>query len=367
MAKPIASNHILRYNCAPMPGQPKNILIIKPSSLGDIVLALPALTALRESFGQAKLTWLIRPEFAPLLENQPDLNEIILFDRRVLGKMWYNPYAFGSLISLIKSLRRRNFDAVFDFQGLFRTASLAWLTGCKRRFGMKNARELAHLFYSHKVKRDADCIHVVDYYLKITRAAGAAETNARFVLSVDPAAAESVNKLLAGEGADVDNYAVLIPGAARSYKHWPVDRFAAVAEKLASQFHLSIIATGSAHEAGLIETLKSLADVPITSLAGRTSLHQLAALLKNAKIAISNDTGPGHIAAAFGRPLVMIFGRSNPVRLYPYGRPECVAAVEPFERGTAINNYEPKYDIKAVSIDEVFNKACQQLNPPALK
>ncbi|MHC4368638.1 MAG: glycosyltransferase family 9 protein [Planctomycetota bacterium] len=124
----------------------KNILIIKPSSLGDIVLALPALTALRKSFPDAKISWLVRPEFAALLEHHPHLDEIILFDRKFLGKAWFHPGAFGALVLLIRRLRSCKFDVVFDFQGLFRTASLAWLSGCRKRFGRAGAREFAHIF-----------------------------------------------------------------------------------------------------------------------------------------------------------------------------------------------------------------------------
>ena len=139
----------------------KNILIIKPSSLGDIVLALPALTALRKSFPDAKISWFIRPEFAPLLKNHPFLTETILFDRKFLGKAWYNPCAFASLLSLIRQLRHSKFDVVIDLQGLFRTASLAWLTGCKKRFGMADAREFAHIFYTHNIPQERDCIHLL--------------------------------------------------------------------------------------------------------------------------------------------------------------------------------------------------------------
>jgi ADP-heptose:LPS heptosyltransferase len=226
---------------------------------------------------------------------------------------------------------------------------------------MKNTRELAHIFYTHKVPQDKDSIHVVDYYLKVSLAAGASESQAQFALPIDPAATDSVNKLLTAEGADVNHYAVLIPGATRRYKLWPIDRFAAIADRISSQFGLSIVATGTDSEKDVIENLENLANVRVTNLAGRTSLTELAALLKNAKIVVSNDTGPGHIAAALGRPLVMIFGRSNPIRLYPYGRPQCVAAVEPFDRGTAINNDEPRYDINAVTLDDVFQKVCEQL------
>ncbi|MHC4645672.1 MAG: glycosyltransferase family 9 protein [Planctomycetota bacterium] len=338
-------------------------MIIKPSSLGDIVQALPALTALRKNFPDAKITWLVRPEFAPLLENHPHLDHIMLFDRRFLGKAWFYPPAFASLISLIRHLRHAGFDAVFDFQGLFRTAALALLSGCKKRFGMALAREFSVVFYTHKTPRDQDSIHVVDYYLKVVRAAGVSESPAEFVLPIDPSATESVKKLLAARDAKVDNYAVLICGATRAYKQWPIDRFAAIADKLTSQFSFSIVATGSAHESDLVTELKNLANVPVANLAGRTSLYELVALLKNAKAVISNDTGPGHIAAALGTPLVMVFGCSNPIRLFPYGRCHCLAAFEPFDRGLALNSRDPKHDIKAVSTDDVYQKVCEQLEP----
>ncbi|MHC4586209.1 MAG: glycosyltransferase family 9 protein, partial [Planctomycetota bacterium] len=236
----------------------KNILIIKPSSLGDIVLALPALTALRKSFPDAKISWLIRPEFAPILENHPHLNEIIPFDRKFLGKAWFHPRAMADLVSLIIRLRRVKYDAVIDFQGLFRTASFAWLSGCKKRFGIASAREFAHFFYTHKITQTKDCIHLVDFYLKIIKAAGATELDVQFVLPQHLEAADSVAKLLDSHDIAPDNYVVLIPGSAHEDKRWPVERFAEMAGKISSQFGLPIVATGDAGEAALIEKLKDL-------------------------------------------------------------------------------------------------------------
>lgn len=341
----------------------ENILIIKPSSLGDIVLALPALTALRKAFPDAKISWLIRPEFAPLIENHPHLTDVIIFERKLLGKAWFHPYAFASLLSLIRRLRRDKFDAVIDLQGLFRTASLAWLSGCKKRFGIANAREFAHIFYSHKVAPDTDCVHLVDYYLKIIRAAGASETQAHFVLPQDPAAADSIRRLLTSHGIRPDNYAVFIPGSAHSDKCWPTQRFAALADKISSRFHVSIVAAGTESESDTIEDLKNLANVPIANLAGQTSISELAALLKAARLVVSNDTGPGHIAAALSVPLVMIFGRSNPARVAPYARPQCVAAIEADNRGLETDSSDPKHDIKAVTSGQVYQKVCEQMNP----
>jgi lipopolysaccharide heptosyltransferase I len=339
----------------------KNILIIKPSSLGDIVLVLPALTALRRSFPEAEISWLVRPEFAPLLENHPHLTKTIPFDRKFLGKAWFNPYALGALLSLIRLLHRSRYDAVFDFQGLFRTGSLAWLSGCKKRLGMSNAREFGRIFYTHKVRQNQDCIHLVDYYLKIVKAAGVSDTGVEFLLPQNSPAASSIRKLLEKQGGEPANYAVFVPGSARKDKRWPIEQFAFLAAKISSEFNLSIIATGTTSEAELIEKFKSHAGVPVVNLAGKTSLSELVELLKSAKLVVCNDTGPGHIAAALGVPLVMIFGSVNPARLAPYKRPDCVVAIEPWNRPFKIRSSDPKYDIKNISVDDVHTKVCEQI------
>jgi heptosyltransferase-1 len=343
-----------------MSGSFKNILITKPSSLGDIVMALPALRALRMSYPEAKISWLIRPEFAPLIENHPFIDEIIIFDRKLLGKAWFHPGAFGALMSLIRKLRRSKFDVIFDFQGLFRTASLVWLSGCKQRFGMANAREFATIFYTDKIPQDIECIHMVDFYLKIIQVAGASDFGVEFVFPQNPDAENSVDKLLASRGINGD-YAVLISGSAHQDKCWPSECFAQLADKISSQYNLSIVATGSASESGIVEKIQEKAKVPIANLAGQTSLSELVALLKRAKLAVSNDTGPGHIAAAIGIPLVLIFGRSNPIKFEPYKRKHCVMAIEPEGRGVTINNFNPKYDIKNITVEQVYQKISEQL------
>jgi len=357
-----------------MPDSLKNILIMKPSALGDIVLALPALTALRKSFPDAKISWLVRPEFAPLLENHPHINEIITFDRKLLGKAWYHPKAFRALISLISQLRGRHiggliqpadagkFDAVFDFQGLFRTAILAWLSGCKKRFGKANSRELAHLFYTHQIRQDSESIHLVDFYLKMVKAAGAGKLEVRFELPSNPADVDSVNKLLKSSGIESGEYVVFVPGSAHIDKCWPVERFAALVDKISSQFNLPIIAIGTDSQKSLIEKINNIAKAPVMNFAGRTSLKELVELLRAARLVVSNDTGPGHIAAALGTPLVIMYSWSNPARIAPYGRPQCMVAREPYGRGLKIKSTNPKHNVSNITVDEVFQKAKEQLN-----
>lgn len=339
----------------------EKILIIKPSSLGDIVMALPALSALRKSFPNAKISWLIRPEFAPLIKGHPYLDDIVLFDRKFLGKAWYNPQAFGALLSLVRELRKGNYDVVIDLQGLFRTASLAWLSGCKKRFGMGRTREFAHIFYTNDIDQDENSIHVVDYYLKIVQALGASTVKVEFVIPEDGVVEDSVRDLLKNHNIDPNSYAVFVPGSVHRSKCWPVERFADLADKISSKFSLPIIAVGTESEKSVAKELKKIAKVSITDFVGATRLNELIAMLRAAKLVVSNDTGPGHIAAALGRPLVIMYSWSNPARIAPYGRDECMVAKEPYSRGDKIKSNDPKHDIKEITVDEVFQKVCEQM------
>ena len=340
----------------------KNILIIKPSSLGDIVLTLPALSALRRNFPQARISWLVRPNFAAILEDHPDLDEIIPFDRKLLGKAWFHPGAFGALMSLIRKLRRSKFDVVFDFQCLFRTASLAWLSGCKKRLGMANAREHSHVFFTDRVAPDPDSIHVVDHYLKMAGYAGASDVEAKFVLPVDPEAGKKAARLLNSHNVNPENYAILVPSSAHPDKCWPRERFAALADMIAERFGMSIITTGTSREKSIGDEVGKLAKTAVVNLAGQTNIRELVALFRPANLAISNDTGPGHIAAALGIPMVMLFGRTNPARVAPYQRADCFAAVDPDGRGSIIDSPDQKHHIKNITVEQVFQKVCKQLD-----
>jgi lipopolysaccharide heptosyltransferase I len=343
-----------------MVGVYENILLIKPSSLGDVVMALPALSALRRSFPQARIHWLIRPEFAPLIEGHPHVDEILLFDRKFLAEAWRSAAACRGLFSLVSELRHRRFDAVLDLQGLFRTGLLAWLSGCRQRFGPR-WREMAHLFYTTAVRPRREWIHVVDYYLKLVEAMGASDLRAEFVLPEKPAAGAAARDLLSRHKIDLNRYAVVIPGSAQTSKCWPVERFAALVDRLASEHGLAVAATGGKAENGMIEMIRSLAKHPPANLASQTSLPELVEVLRGAELVVSNDTGPGHIAAALGRPLVMMFSWSNPLRVGPYRRPQCVVARDADKRGLANRSRNPQHSIGHITLDEVYTKVVEQL------
>ena len=327
---------------------------------------MPALASLRASFPNAKITWFVRPEFAPLLENIPGLDEILIFDRKSLGKWWRDPKAFSELAKLVARLRDSKFDIAIDLQGLFRTAFFAWLSGSKKRFGLKDAREFASIFYTHKVDLDSDTVHVIDIYEKIIALAGAGEIRHDYNLSPTEAAVNDVQKLLTERGLDYGKYVVFVPSAAHSQKCWPTKYFAGLADRIADEFGLPVIAIGTKGESPIIEAINSQAETKVLNFAGLTNINGLVALLNGARLVVTNDTGPGHIAVGLGRPTVVIFGPTNPARIKPYGRPDAIVAVEPDERGGQIDSDDPKFAIDQVSVDMVFEKASIHLREQQL-
>jgi heptosyltransferase-1 len=340
----------------------QNILIIKPSALGDIVHALPAVIALRQAMPSAKITWLVRNQFAPLLDIIPEINERLLFNRNEMAAWFYKPKAFRCFQAFRRQLRNARFDLVIDFQGLLRSALFARMTGCKNRIGLAEAREGARFFYTRIVRPPKDSPHILDYYYAVLRELGIYTECDNFKLSAPPAVRQAIADKLSARGLKSKQYLVLIPGSAHAGKCWPADRFAAAAEQLHQQFHLEVAAVGSAQEKPIIARIQRLCSVPVADLSGQTSLVELVALLEQAAAVISNDTGPGHIAAAVNVPTVLVFGHTNPRRLGPYKKPECIAAIDVEHRGDSIDSPNPAWRIEQVTIDSVMNKITSQLN-----
>ncbi|AQT68001.1 Lipopolysaccharide heptosyltransferase 1 [Anaerohalosphaera lusitana] len=333
----------------------KRILIMKPSALGDVATALPALQAVRKRWPDARISWLVRPEFAPLLECVPAVDEIILFDRKLLGK-FYKKEARRELAGLIRKLRGAKFDLVLDFQGLLRTALLGWISGCRRRYGMKGAREFAWLFYNHHVERPKDSLHVTDYYLKMTDECGARTDKVDYGIQIPEEAVGSAGRLLSHYAIDYGRYVVFICQSAHQWKCWPREKFAELADLVHDELKTPVVAVGTAGEREYIDEIAGMTDSFFVNLAGKTNLPELLAVLGNAKAVVTNDTGPGQIASTFDVPLVMVCGPSNPSRIGPYKREESVAAIDAFDRGEAIRSSYPGHRIECVGVEKVFER-----------
>ena len=299
------------------PTPPRRILIIKPSAIGDVVHALPVLNLLRRRWPAAHVSWLVTPACAGLLERHPQLDEVIRFERRELGRGWRSPRAAMELLRFMLDLGRRRFDLVVDLQGLFRSGWLAAATRAPVRVGPANAREGAWLFYSHRVPTGPLEQHAIERYLTVAQAVGCERTPVEFHFAVDDADRAAVAALTP------QRYAVLMPGANWLTKQWPVERFAALVGPLRERFGLDSVVAGGPDTAHLAEKVPATAN-----LAGRTNLRQLVALLERAELVVANDSGPMHIAAALGRPLVAPYGPTSPIRTGPYRREDAVIRLD---------------------------------------
>jgi lipopolysaccharide heptosyltransferase II len=216
-------------------------------------------------------------------------------------------------------LRDLQVDLVIDLQGLFRSGWMTWQTRAPVRVGFANAREMAWAFYTHRVPIESREVHATERYLKVLAALGVPTSPIVYPFAVDDRDRAHVEQFLpAGT-----KYAVLLPGTNWATKRWPVDKFARLVAPLKQRFGLEVVVAGGPEVQELAVRIPEA-----QNLVGRTSLRQLVALLERADLVIANDSGPMHIAAALGRPLVTMFGPTNPVRTGPYRRDETVLRLD---------------------------------------
>ncbi len=296
------------------------ILLIKPSALGDIVHALPVLNLMRSKWPEAHISWLVNSGFSGILHDHPQLNAVIVFDRKRFGGAWRNPAALIGLLGFIRRLRREKYDLVVDLQGLLRTGIWTRLTRAKKRVGFRNARELAWLGYTHRVATPDTETHALTRYLAVADAIGCGSLPVQFVFPTDAADRAAVDAMLP---SSMKKFALLFPGTNWATKRWPVEKFASIVTPLREQFGLPVVVTGGAYEASLADQIPGS-----LNLAGKTTLRQLVALIERAEVVVANDSGPMHIAAALGRPLVTIFGPTNAVRTGPWQRDSSVVRLD---------------------------------------
>lgn len=295
------------------------ILIIKPSSLGDIIHALPFLKAVKDTFQDASIDWVISKNLRGILEDNPLINELIVFDKDSWKSIKSIPKTSRDISRLRKTLKSRNYDIVVDLQGLLRSGLISLSAPSPLRVGFANAREGSRFMYNRKVAVNG-ITHAVDKNLEIARAIGAAPEKAEFPLYIDDESRRKIRKLL----GDVKEYILVLPSARWSSKRWPPENFAALISKLSIP---CVIAGNNADKEICQKIIKNITETregekkqpKIINLCGETSLKELAALIEGARAVVSNDSGPMHIAAALKKPLVALFGPTDPSKTGPYG------------------------------------------------
>jgi len=286
---------------------PRRVLIIKPSALGDIVQALPVLSGLRQRWPSACFDWVVKENFAGLLAGHPDLQRVLIFPRR---------RAWTRLPHLVAELS--GYDLVIDLQGLFRSAALAWLSGAPRRLGFRHSREGAWLAYTDRLDTPVQQMPAVLANWSVAEALGCTGPPPPIRLGLTAEHHRRAAALLTGVPRPL--LAVHV-GASWPTKRWPVGHFACLLQWARQQFDVGVVVVGGPGEEPLAAHLPAH-----VNLVGRTDLLTLAAVLHSAQFMLSNDSGPMHLAAALGTPVLAPFTCTSPLRAGPYGAGHTVVA-----------------------------------------
>lgn len=298
----------------------ERILLIKPSSLGDVVHALPVLHGLRARYRQAKIDWLISSPLMPLVEGHPELDEAIPFDRQRYGRMGRGSGATRDFVRFVRELRARRYELAIDLQGLFRTGFLSWASGAPVRVGLRRSREAAWLFYTDRAGTADLEIHAVDRNYAVAGLLGFENVAVAFDLAVGDAERAGASDLLRSNGVAEGDWPIVIAPAARwETKVWPADRFAAAIDELQAAGGRCVL-VGSEAESAVCQRIAGSCRVAPVNLAGRTPIRLLPAVIGRAGLVIAHDSAVMHLAVGLDRPLVCIVGPTNPVRTGPYRR-----------------------------------------------
>ncbi len=299
----------------------QRILLIKPSSLGDIIHALPLLNGLRARYSHARISWLLNTEYVDLLKDHPQLDEVIPFDRQKFKTLLGSVRMTFKLGGFAAGLRRRQFDLAVDVQGLFRSGLIAFASGAVVRLGFNPSREGSGMFYSHRVPIPEPDMHAADKNYLPAKVLGFEQVPLRFHLPVSQDRRESIRQKLADKNVGTDQpYAVVVPGSRWETKNWRPERFSAAANYIQKKLDLKVVLSGSSAESDLCQLIAQTCKPPVVELVGQIDLAEMIALLDGASLVLCNDSAPLHIAAALGKPLVTIFGPTNPRRTGPYDR-----------------------------------------------
>lgn len=336
------------------------ILILKPSSLGDVVQAVPVLRLLKLHWPDSEIFWWIEAALAPLLEDDRDLAGIVRFNRRG----WTLPSNWPEVWHSVRWMRRQSFDLVIDLQCLLRSGMFAWLANGKFLAGLDEPREGARGFYDLIVSRSSFHSHAADWYLSVLRALNVpVHWNFQWLPERPEISAEVKRKW----ETDPARWIVIQPGARWFNKRWPVENYATLVKRLAEarpEFRFAIMGSAEDKAAGAI--IAQSDPKRCLDLTGKVSLPEMVEWIRLSEFMISNDTGPMHVAAALGKTVVAIFGPTEPRRTGPYRQLKNVVRIDlpcaPCLKGYCSYS-KPLECLKGIAPEMVFDRVMKLALP----
>jgi lipopolysaccharide heptosyltransferase II len=304
------------------PSEVRRMLLIRLDLLGDVVLTMPAVRALRQRYPQAHIAMLVLPYTAPLVALLPYVDEVLAFDINKLrpsGEM-LNPIHYRELWRLVRKLRRDRYDLCISFYGFY--ASLfSFISGARYRLGYSGESCPFVQNVSLPGGRYRERKHELEYNLTLAEAAGAVRDHGPLEFELPQEAMERVGRLLGQEGAATGTPLIALhPGASNGLaKRWPIQSWAALADRLVSEMGVRVVLTGSGAELSLANEVAGLMAAKPIIAAGQTTVPELVALLARCQAVVCGDSAPLHIAASLGIPSVALHGPTDPVISGPFG------------------------------------------------
>ncbi len=303
----------------------KNILIVKLSAIGDVIHALPVSYAVKETFPDAKLTWIVEPPAYDLLKMNPYIDKIILFhkkDFRTFGGFTKRFFPFK------REIQEENYDAVLDLQGLFKSAAIAFFAKSKIKLGTCNMREMSGKVSKPVIGEHAGG-HIVERYLDTARAIGCRVEKVVFPVEVPPEEVSKAELIMSHAGLRAGNVFVAFAiGANWPNKRWPAEYFAELSDWFYSMNVVPVMIGNGAVDSQRAAEIESKTEIPPINLIDKTNLMQLTHILKSARLVVGGDTGPVHLAAGIGTRTLMLMGPTDANRNGPYGQLQNAIEVE---------------------------------------
>lgn len=344
--------------------KPLSILVVKLSAIGDVIHALPVSHAIKETYPDARLVWVVESGARPLLEGNPCIDEIITFEKKKFKSLGGFLREFGPFRRKIRAAagKPEGFDYSLDLQGLFKSAAIVWASGAKKCYGCEYMREFSDKVSTPVVGPNAKG-HIVERYLDVARAIGCRVEEVVFPLAISPREEWSAGELLRRGGAgDGKPLAVLAVGANWPNKRWPTKKYAQLSDRLFEAGIIPVFVGDGAVDGSLMEEINGYASIPPVSLVNQTSLKELAAVIRKAAVVLGGDTGPVHLAAALKTPAVMVMGPTAPDRSSPYGMEgDCLLAGHPCADCRKRACPKGIDCLDAISVDRVYDKLMEIL------